>query len=252
MAEITATLVKELREKTGAGMMDCKKALDETAATSKRPSTGCARRASRGRQEGRPHRRRRPGRRAVDGTRAPSSRSMPRPISSRRNEQFQDFVARCAEAGPRRRRRPAKVAGGAVSRHRPRRAGRADRLIATIGENMKLRRAGIALASPRRRRRLRPQRGRARHRQDRRPRGLELTGDKAKLAALGKQIAMHIAAANPLSLPRRHRPGHRRARARHPDRAGQGTASPKRSSTRWSKAACASSTKNSRCSRRPS
>src|SRR5262245_43222475 len=30
MAEITASLVKELREKTGAGMMDCKKALGET------------------------------------------------------------------------------------------------------------------------------------------------------------------------------------------------------------------------------
>ena len=30
MAEITAALVKELREKTGAGMMDCKKALTET------------------------------------------------------------------------------------------------------------------------------------------------------------------------------------------------------------------------------
>jgi elongation factor Ts len=31
MAEITASLVKELREKTGAGMMDCKKALTECA-----------------------------------------------------------------------------------------------------------------------------------------------------------------------------------------------------------------------------
>src|SRR5579863_1327918 len=30
MAEITASLVKELREKTGAGMMDCKRALGET------------------------------------------------------------------------------------------------------------------------------------------------------------------------------------------------------------------------------
>jgi len=29
MAEITASLVKELREKTGVGMMDCKKALAE-------------------------------------------------------------------------------------------------------------------------------------------------------------------------------------------------------------------------------
>src|SRR6516164_8097142 len=31
MAEISAALVKELREKTGAGMMDCKRALGETA-----------------------------------------------------------------------------------------------------------------------------------------------------------------------------------------------------------------------------
>ena len=30
MAEVTATLVKELREKTGAGMMDCKRALGDT------------------------------------------------------------------------------------------------------------------------------------------------------------------------------------------------------------------------------
>ncbi|MDI8800015.1 elongation factor Ts, partial [Salmonella enterica subsp. enterica serovar Montevideo] len=29
MAEITASLVKELRERTGAGMMDCKKVLTE-------------------------------------------------------------------------------------------------------------------------------------------------------------------------------------------------------------------------------
>src|SRR4029453_8302660 len=29
MAEITAALVKDLREKSGAGMMDCKKALQE-------------------------------------------------------------------------------------------------------------------------------------------------------------------------------------------------------------------------------
>ena len=31
MAEITAALVKELREKSGAGMMDCKRALQENA-----------------------------------------------------------------------------------------------------------------------------------------------------------------------------------------------------------------------------
>ena len=31
MANITATMVKDLRDKTGAGMMDCKNALNETA-----------------------------------------------------------------------------------------------------------------------------------------------------------------------------------------------------------------------------
>jgi elongation factor Ts len=32
MAEVSASMVKELREKTGAGMMDCKKALSEAGA----------------------------------------------------------------------------------------------------------------------------------------------------------------------------------------------------------------------------
>ena len=31
MAEINAAAIKSLREKTGAGMMDCKKALEETS-----------------------------------------------------------------------------------------------------------------------------------------------------------------------------------------------------------------------------
>ncbi len=31
MADITAAMVKDLREKSGAGMMDCKKALNETS-----------------------------------------------------------------------------------------------------------------------------------------------------------------------------------------------------------------------------
>src|SRR3954463_12079025 len=31
MAEISASMVKDLRERTGAGMMDCKKALSETS-----------------------------------------------------------------------------------------------------------------------------------------------------------------------------------------------------------------------------
>ena len=42
MAEITSAAVKALREKTGAGMMDCKKALTEAGATRSRPSKSCA------------------------------------------------------------------------------------------------------------------------------------------------------------------------------------------------------------------
>ena len=60
MADITAALVKSLREKSGVGMMDCKKALQETGGEmeaaidwlrAKGPFQGC--------QEGRPSRRRR-------------------------------------------------------------------------------------------------------------------------------------------------------------------------------------------------
>ena len=47
MTEITATMVKDLREKTGAGMMDCKKASNEARAIWKPPSIGCVKKACR-------------------------------------------------------------------------------------------------------------------------------------------------------------------------------------------------------------
>ena len=39
---VTAAMVKELREQSGAGMMDCKKALMKQMVIWKRPLTGCA------------------------------------------------------------------------------------------------------------------------------------------------------------------------------------------------------------------
>ena len=45
MTVITASLVKDLREKTGAGMMDCKKALNENQGDLMQPLIGCARKA---------------------------------------------------------------------------------------------------------------------------------------------------------------------------------------------------------------
>ena len=48
MAEISAAVVKALRERTGAGMMDCKKALADAAGELEpRPSSCCASAASR-------------------------------------------------------------------------------------------------------------------------------------------------------------------------------------------------------------
>ncbi len=65
---------------------------------------------------------------------------------------------------------------------------------------------------------------------------IESTGDSAKLQALGKQMAMHVAAANPQSLSITEvDPAHSSASA-HPDRAGHGLRPPATSSKRWSKA----------------
>ena len=58
MANVTAQMVKELRERTGAGMMDCKSALGETAGDLQAGGRPAAQEGPRqGRQESRPHRR---------------------------------------------------------------------------------------------------------------------------------------------------------------------------------------------------
>ena len=83
MANITAALVKDLREKTGAGMMDCKNALNETdgdieAAIDwlrKKGLSKAAKKSGRVAAEGLVGV-------AVDGAMAWWSRSTPKPISS--------------------------------------------------------------------------------------------------------------------------------------------------------------------------
>ena len=85
MANITATMVKDLREKTGAGMMDCKAALEATSGDMEGRGRLAAQEGHRqGGEEVRPRRCRRP--RSASSSRAPrawSSRSTPRPTSSR-------------------------------------------------------------------------------------------------------------------------------------------------------------------------
>ncbi len=201
MAEITAALVKELREKTGAGMMDCKAALQETngdieAAVDWLRKKGLAKAAKKA------------GRVAAEGLVAVESSGKTATaieINSEtdfvsRNPDFQAFVREVAKValntdGTVAAIEAAHFPGGTVALK-----DKLNELIATIGENMTFRRAakltvndgviasyvhgavteglgriGVLVA-------------------------LESKGDVEKLSALGRGIAMHVAAMNPLAV----------------------------------------------------
>jgi elongation factor Ts len=200
MAEITAALVKELREKTGAGMMDCKGALNQTggdleAAVDWLRTKGLAKAAKKS------------GRVAAEGliglALAPR-RGVLVEVNSEtdfvaRNAQFQELVGHVAQvamgAGTEVEAilAAAYPGGGTV-------AEAIANAVATIGENMTVRRAaeltveqgvvgsymhnavgeglgkiGVIVA-------------------------LSSGGNEAELLALSRQIAMHVAAVNPLAL----------------------------------------------------
>jgi elongation factor Ts len=200
MAEITAATVKELRERTGAGMMDCKKALAETngdmeAAVDWLRAKGLAAAAKKA------------GRTAAEGlvgVAVERTRGAVVEINSEtdfvaKNEKFQDFVRNVAQI--------ALQTGGNVesllAAGYPG-GGTVEEVltnnIATIGENQSVRRAAVVevgegavvsyvhnAAAP----------------------GLgkigvlvalEGSAPAETLQGLGKQLAMHIAAANPLAL----------------------------------------------------
>ena len=175
MANVTAAMVKELRDKTGAGMMDCKAALTETdgdieAAVDWLRKKGLAKAAKKA------------GRVAAEGLIAVESSGRTAAVVEvnsetdfvARNDQFQAFAREAAKI--------ALMGDGTVealeAAHFPGSTttvkDRLQELIATIGENMTLRRVAklsvgegvIAL--------LCPQRGRRRPRQDRRPRGARI------------------------------------------------------------------------------
>ncbi|MFZ5792009.1 MAG: translation elongation factor Ts [Pseudomonadota bacterium] len=201
MAEVSAALVKELREKTGAGMMDCKKALGETAGDleaavdwlRKKGLAAAAKKAGRVAAEG------------LVGVLAEGARGVVVEVNAEtdfvaRNDQFQAFVRKVTEIAladgadlAELAQRPYPGEGKSV-------AEKLTQLIATIGENMNLRRvAGLAVG----------QGVVASYVHNATVPGLgkigvlvalESTGDKEKLMALGKQLAMHVAAANPQAL----------------------------------------------------
>src|SRR6201990_2539705 len=199
MADISAGMVKELRESTGAGMMDCKAALTETAGNMQEAQDWL-------RKKGLSKAAKRPGRVAAEGligAVTSGTKGVVVEVNSEtdfvaRNEQFQGLVKMVAQV--------ALKAGADVEKIKAAKVGDVtvetaiSDAIATIGENMTLRRAaalevskgvvssyvhgaviegagkmGVIVA-------------------------LESAGKTDELAALGKQLAMHVAAANPQAL----------------------------------------------------
>jgi elongation factor Ts len=201
MAEITAAMVRDLRDKTGAGMMDCKAALAETngdieAAVDWLRKKGLSKAAKKA------------GRVAAEGLIAVESAGHTAAVVEvnsetdfvARNDQFQAFAREAAKI--------ALMGDGTVqaleAAHFPGSTttvrDRLQELVATIGENMTLRRVtklqvkqgviasyvhnavteglgkiGVLVA-------------------------LESAGDVTQLSALGRQIAMHVAAMNPIAV----------------------------------------------------
>jgi elongation factor Ts len=201
MAEITASMVKQLRETTGAGMMDAKAALvenngDMEASVDWLRKKGLAKAAKKS------------SRTAAEGLVAINTNGKTGTVVEinsetdfvARNEGFQDFVRKVTEKAANEAQDLASLLASDMD-GKPVSENLTD-LIAKIGENMNIRgmaklsvndgvvvgyvhnsvapglgKIGVLIA-------------------------LESTGDKAKLEALGKQIAMHAAAAFPKFLKR--------------------------------------------------
>jgi elongation factor Ts len=201
MAEVTSQMVKDLREKTGAGMMDCKKALAETngdmeAAIDwlrKKGLAAAAKKSGRVAAEG------------LVGVATAGNAGAVIEINAEtdfvaRNVLFQDFVDAAAKIALEVKGDIEALKGKPLASENRTISEQLTHLIATIGENMAIRRAA-ALAVDKGvvtsyiHTATRPGLGRI---------GvlvaLESAGDTEKLNALGKQIAMHVAAAKPEAL----------------------------------------------------
>lgn len=200
MTEITASMVKELREKSGAGMLDCKKALAENngdvdAAMDflrKKGLASAAKKSSRAAAEG------------LVSVGSAGNTGVIIELNAEtdfvaRNDQFQTFLSQLTDAAL------ASKTGDVEALKKTQVDGKTaeeglTELIANIGENMTLRRAQLltvanGVVATYVHNALQPNRGKI---------GvlvaLESTGDADKLGALGRQLAMHIAAARPEAL----------------------------------------------------
>ncbi len=200
MAEITAALVKDLREKTGAGMMDCKRALNESEGDIEQAIDWL-------RKKGLSAAVKKSGRVAAEGligvlTDGPVGSVVE--LNSEtdfvgRNEKFQEMVKAVTRVSLTVGDDVAALKAATLDDGLTVEAGLVN-LIATIGENMNLRRAkrlqvsqGVVVGYV--------------HNALTAGLGkigvlvsLESSGPAEALNALGKQIALHVAAANPQAL----------------------------------------------------
>src|ERR1700759_2929871 len=148
MPDITAALVKDLRDKTGAGMMDCKKALTETDGDievavdwlRKKGLAAAAKKSGRLAAEGLVGVDTGPNRGAIVEVNAETD-------FVARNETFQDFVARVAEIALRVGDDLDKIKAAAFPETDRTVAEQLPHLVATIGENMTIRRARVLTVS---------------------------------------------------------------------------------------------------------
>jgi len=201
MAEITAAAVKDLREKTGAGMMDCKRALTESAGDPeaafdwlrKKGLSAAAKKSGRVAAEG-----------LVgvvsDGTRAAMVEINSETDFVGRNEAFQALVEAVAKVAlsvgsdlNAIRAAPYPGSGRTV-------AEEISHAVATIGENMTLRRATVltvpqGVVATYVHGALKPGLGKIGVLV-----GVESANEAAALDTLGRQVGMHIAATQPAAL----------------------------------------------------
>jgi elongation factor Ts len=200
MTEISASLVKDLRDKTGAGMMDCKKALAENkgdieAAIDWLRKKGLASAAKKS------------GRAAAEGlvsvaTSGPFAVVIELNAETdfvARNDQFQKFLTDITDLAIKNKIAQVETLKTSSLNGKTVEATLTD-LIATIGENMNLRRSrslsvSQGVVSSYVHNIVVPNRGKI---------GvlvaLESAGNAEKLSALGRQLAMHVAASRPESL----------------------------------------------------
>jgi elongation factor Ts len=198
MATITATMVKDLREKTGAGMMDCKAALNEAQGDMEtavdwlraRGLAKAAKKAGRVAAEG------------LIGLAADAKQAALVEVNSEtdfvaRNQKFQEMVSAIAAAALKVKGDVDKLASAKYGSGKATVADTIKEMIGSIGENMTLRRAAHLSAAKGvvasyMHNTIAPGLGKI---------GvivaLESAGNAEQLKSFGRQIAMHIAAANP-------------------------------------------------------